>query len=34
VPVELRHSSRTLLLQMDLDPEALEIARIRAGVIV
>jgi GntR family transcriptional regulator len=34
VPVELRHSSRILLLQMQLDPEDLEIARIRAGVIV
>jgi DNA-binding transcriptional regulator YhcF (GntR family) len=34
VPVELRHSSHILLLQMDLDPEDLEIARIRAGVIV
>ncbi len=34
VPVELHHSSRILLLQMDLDHEALEIARIRAGVIV
>jgi DNA-binding transcriptional regulator YhcF (GntR family) len=34
VPVELRRNSRILLLQMDLDPEALEIARIRAGVIV
>ena len=33
-PVELHQSSRILLLQMDLDPEALEIARIRAGVIV
>jgi GntR family transcriptional regulator len=34
VPVELHHSSRILLLQMELDPEDLEIARIRAGVIV
>jgi hypothetical protein len=34
VPVELRHNSRILLLQMELDPEDLEIARIRAGVIV
>jgi DNA-binding transcriptional regulator YhcF (GntR family) len=34
VPVELLHSSRILLLQMELDPEDLEIARIRAGVIV
>jgi DNA-binding transcriptional regulator YhcF (GntR family) len=34
VPAELRHNSRILLLQMDLDPEDLEIARIRAGVIV
>jgi len=34
VPVELHHSSRILLLQMDLDHEALEIARIHAGVIV
>jgi len=34
VPVELHDSKRILLLQMDLDPEALEIARIRAGVIV
>ena len=34
VPVELHHSSRILLLQMQLDPEGLEIARIRAGVIV
>jgi DNA-binding transcriptional regulator YhcF (GntR family) len=34
VPVELHHSSRILLLQMELDPEGLEIARIRAGVIV
>ncbi len=34
VPVELRQSSRILLLQMELDPEDLEIARIRAGVIV
>ena len=34
VPVELHHSSRILLMQMELDPEDLEIARIRAGVIV
>ena len=34
VPAELRHNSRILLLQMELDPEDLEIARIRAGVIV
>ncbi len=34
VPVELRHNSRILLLQMELDPEDLEIARIRAGVIL
>ena len=34
VPVELHHSSRIVLLQMELDPEDLEIARIRAGVIV
>jgi hypothetical protein len=34
VPVELHYSSRILLLQMELDPEGLEIARIRAGVIV
>jgi DNA-binding transcriptional regulator YhcF (GntR family) len=34
VPVELHHSSRILLLQMELNPEDLEIARIRAGVIV
>ena len=34
VPVELHQSSRILLLQMELDPEGLEIARIRAGVIV
>ena len=34
VPVVLHRNSRMLLLQMDLDPEALEIARIRAGVIV
>jgi len=33
VPAELRHNSRILLLQMELDPEDLEIARIRAGVI-
>jgi len=34
VPVELHQSPRILLLQMELDPEALEIARIRAGVII
>jgi DNA-binding transcriptional regulator YhcF (GntR family) len=34
VPDELQNNSRILLLQMDLDPEALEIARIRTGVIV
>ena len=34
VPVELHHSSRILLLQMELDPEDLENARIRAGVFV
>ena len=34
VPVELRRSSRLLQLQMDFDPAALEIARIRAGVIL
>jgi len=34
VPVELHRSSRVLLLQMELDSEDLEIARIRAGVIV
>jgi len=34
VPVELHQNSRILLLQMELDPEDLEIARIRAGVIV
>jgi DNA-binding transcriptional regulator YhcF (GntR family) len=34
VPVTLHHSPRILLLQMDLDREALEMARIRAGVIV
>jgi GntR family transcriptional regulator len=34
VPLELHKSSRILLLQMELDPEDLEIARIRAGVIV
>ena len=34
VPSELHQSSRILLLQMELDPEDLEIARIRAGVIV
>jgi len=34
VPVKLRRSSRLLQLQMEFDSEALEIARIRAGVIV
>jgi DNA-binding transcriptional regulator YhcF (GntR family) len=34
VPVKLHQSSRILLLQMELDPEGLEIARISAGVIV
>ena len=34
VPVELRQSSRILLLQMELNPADLEIARIRSGVIV
>ncbi|HSW39168.1 MAG TPA: GntR family transcriptional regulator [Acidobacteriota bacterium] len=34
VPVELYKNSRIFALQMDFDPEALEIARIRAGVIV
>jgi GntR family transcriptional regulator len=34
VPVEWRRGSRVLQLQMDFNPEALEIARIRAGVIV
>jgi DNA-binding transcriptional regulator YhcF (GntR family) len=34
VPVAILNNSRILKLQMDLDPEALEIARIRAGVIV
>lgn len=34
VPVELHKSSHFLLLQMDFNPEDLEIARIRAGVIV
>jgi GntR family transcriptional regulator len=33
VPVELRQSSSILLLQMELDPESLENARIRCGVI-
>jgi hypothetical protein len=33
MPLELHKSSRILLLQMELDPEGLEIARIRAGVI-
>jgi hypothetical protein len=34
LPVALLNNSRILKLQMDLDPESLEIARIRAGVIV
>jgi DNA-binding transcriptional regulator YhcF (GntR family) len=34
VPVELRQNSRILQLQMEFDPEGLEIARISAGVIV
>ena len=34
VPVELRLSSRILLLQMELDPGSLEHARIRCGVII
>jgi DNA-binding transcriptional regulator YhcF (GntR family) len=34
VPVNLHRRSHIILLQMELDPEALEIARIRAGVIL
>ncbi len=34
VPVELRRSSRILLLRMELDPGSLENARIRCGVII
>ncbi len=34
VPGELHRNSRLLPLQMELDPESLEIARIRAGVIL
>jgi DNA-binding transcriptional regulator YhcF (GntR family) len=34
VPVKFHRNPRLLLLQMELDPEDLEIARIRAGVIV
>jgi DNA-binding transcriptional regulator YhcF (GntR family) len=34
VPLDLQQSSRILLLQMELDPEDLEIARIRSGVII
>jgi hypothetical protein len=34
VPVNLHKNSRMLMLQMELEPEGLEIARIRAGVIV
>ncbi len=34
VPAKLHQNPRILLLQMDLDPEALEMARIRAGVII
>ena len=34
VPVELHQNARILMLQMQLDPEDLETARIRAGVII
>ena len=34
VPSELHRNARVLLLKMDFDPEGLEIARIRAGVII
>jgi DNA-binding transcriptional regulator YhcF (GntR family) len=34
VPANLHRSSRMIFLQMELDPEALEMARIRAGVIL
>jgi GntR family transcriptional regulator len=34
VPVKWRRNSRVLQLQMEFNPEALEIARIRAGIIV
>jgi len=34
VPLKLQRKSRVTLLQMELDPEALEIARVRSGVIV
>jgi len=34
VPVELHQNARILMLQMELDPEDLEIARMRAGVIL
>ncbi|MDM7995150.1 MAG: GntR family transcriptional regulator [Acidobacteriota bacterium] len=34
VPLKLLRKSRVTLLQMELDPESLEIARVRAGVIV
>ncbi len=34
IPVELRPSSRVLLLRMELDPGSLENARIRCGVII
>jgi hypothetical protein len=34
VPVELRRNVRLIQLQMDFNREALEIARIRAGVII
>lgn len=34
VPVGIHHNSRVTLLNMELDPEALEIARVRAGVIL
>ncbi len=34
VPLKLQRKSNVILLQMEMDPEALEIARVRAGVIV